>query len=1462
MFKHGLVALILVVLSTAQLTGGSGAAAAGFGIGDTVEVFNTASSGLVVRGPSPCDLQTGGKFDGATGTVIDGPVFCSNFNRWRVQWSDGLVGWSAENWLRKTQTPPVARLTMTSGGQSAQENQILNLVVLSGGVVTVSFSAANSFDPDGAISAYSWKINGSQKSTSQTFNFPLVAGTHQIFLTVTDNQGLTGSVGASVVVATQAPPLLSAPTLSSPFSGQTGVSNTPLFAWTAVSGANKYWLTVATSAGTLPTDPNASSCPGCSVSANVSATSYTHSSALAHNTTYYWQVQSFNDSVSPVQQGQYSAQRSFTTGAVALPNLVPFGLSAPSSAKPGETISLGWTVRNDGSSSAPSSSNTIRLVGQGVDLVLFSHSNSSLSTNGTTHQHNASGTLPADLSPGSYQIIVEVDSGDQVSESDETDNEVSSPLVVDSQIPVVDSLSVSSGSVSVGNSVTIFYSVSDTGGSGLKQVELWRAPDNGGSPGIWVKVDTKTASGSSSSGSFVDSLSSVGGYWYGIHAVNNAGNWAPQGTAVKVTAILDSVTLTLFVRDGSTTGPVIVGALVTGQDANGSSFNQPTNFSGYVTITGAPGTWSFTAAKSGYLIKTWSEGITSTGTNTAFLISLVVVPSAPLNLTATAGTASVFLSWNAPSSNGGATVTNYRIYRGTFSGGESLYTTISSSFTTFDNTANVSSGTTYYYKVAAVNSAGTGALSSGVNATPQVAVTVPSAPLNLTATAGTASVALSWSAPSSNGGATVTNYRIYRGTFSGGESLYTTISSAGTTFDNTANVSSGTTYYYKVAAVNSAGTGALSSGVNAKPQLAVTVPSAPQGLTATAGTTSVFLSWNAPSSNGGSAVTNYRIYRGTFSGGESFYTTISSSFTIFDNTANVGSGTTYYYKVAAVNSVGEGPLSNEASGTPVAAVTVPSAPLNPTASSANTLFEYYMACRGSSQPPLSARGGMYEAFGLGNATAYVGSSSQNTALLESLKKQGACPETAEGLSPIQTYTVMFVSQGKGEIVDPAGQLIAQNRYVGGSIVTLEANPEQGYVFSHWSGDLKGSKNPGIVTINSNLTGIAVFVPKSMDDVIQYANLADWELRELGRLVTLLSIGQRTREMSEEKLHLLDVAEALGARIENSDSWLNYNFVTGKTKRDYISDVASDMIIGATVHSLCLPLFALLGLPGALCEGVIFVVEAIPLVIPVVAEKMELGDLGTVRLHTPGESEITIDYSKGSGQVFIRVDVFDSSPGRIVAILPVVDVSRTLSGVQQLAPRWDAAKIVFPAVDVMTVQIQSPVELRVVDEGGLITGIVNGEIKRQILGSSYFDETVTIISNRQETGSAAYNITVVGETDGEYGIVIRRRSRLGAEILEMTNLDILAGTVHEYNLGAPASDSRHGQIILRIDHDGDGTFDEERVMSLNPIEPDGQPIWLWIVVAAFVSALASIVISVGLARRVRRDPLPDAVDETG
>jgi subtilase family serine protease len=283
------------------------------------------------------------------------------------------------------------------------------------------------------------------------------------------------------------------------------------------------------------------------------------------------------------------------------------------------------------------------------------------------------------------------------------------------------------------------------------------------------------------------------------------------------------------------------------------------------------------------------------------------VPTAPTNLVATGSNARVALSWSAPSSNGGSSVTGYKVYRGTTSGSEALLTSVGTT-TSYSDTA-VTNGTTYYYEVSAVNGVGEGAKSAEASATPAT-VTVPGAPTNLAATGSNARVALSWSAPSSNGGSSVTGYKVYRGTTSGTETLLTSVGTT-TSYSDTA-VTNGTTYYYEVSAVNGVGEGAKSAEASATP---ATTPGAPQGLTARQATSKgVTLTWSAPASNGGAAITGYKLNRSTRSGRETSYVTVSCTTSTCSYTdTGTNSRTTYYYNVAATNRVGTGPVSNQAS---------------------------------------------------------------------------------------------------------------------------------------------------------------------------------------------------------------------------------------------------------------------------------------------------------------------------------------------------------------------------------------------------------------------------------------------------------------------------------------------------------------------------------------------------------------------
>jgi titin len=115
-------------------------------------------------------------------------------------------------------------------------------------------------------------------------------------------------------------------------------------------------------------------------------------------------------------------------------------------------------------------------------------------------------------------------------------------------------------------------------------------------------------------------------------------------------------------------------------------------------------------------------------------------PGAPTSLVATAGNASASIAFTAPTSNGGATITNYEYStdNGTtwkaFSPVDAttpVVITIRS-----DAATGLVNGTIYNVKLRAVNTAGTGTASTAVSVTPR---TTPGAPTSLVATAGNAS---------------------------------------------------------------------------------------------------------------------------------------------------------------------------------------------------------------------------------------------------------------------------------------------------------------------------------------------------------------------------------------------------------------------------------------------------------------------------------------------------------------------------------------------------------------------------------------------------------------------------------------------------------------------------------------------------------------------------------------------------
>jgi hypothetical protein len=146
-------------------------------------------------------------------------------------------------------------------------------------------------------------------------------------------------------------------------------------------------------------------------------------------------------------------------------------------------------------------------------------------------------------------------------------------------------------------------------------------------------------------------------------------------------------------------------------------------------------------------------------------------------------------------------------------------------------------------------------------------------------------------------------------------------------------MTNGSKTYFTVEAVSAVGASPASAEISVTPEA---VPSAPQGLEATAGQEQVDLSWTAPTSSGGSAISGYDVFEGTTAGGEP-PTPVATGVTSTSTTINsLNAGTTYYFTVEAINSDGASFASSEASATPTILLSAPDAPSALVAMGGNT----------------------------------------------------------------------------------------------------------------------------------------------------------------------------------------------------------------------------------------------------------------------------------------------------------------------------------------------------------------------------------------------------------------------------------------------------------------------------------------------------------------------------------------------
>ncbi|MDE2806747.1 MAG: fibronectin type III domain-containing protein [Gemmatimonadota bacterium] len=283
---------------------------------------------------------------------------------------------------------------------------------------------------------------------------------------------------------------------------------------------------------------------------------------------------------------------------------------------------------------------------------------------------------------------------------------------------------------------------------------------------------------------------------------------------------------------------------------------------------------------------------------------------APTGLTAKEiGTSRIDLVWNAPRYTGGVSIIGYRVEASDDEGAtwNIIRRNTNSTATTFSD-VNLQPATTRHYRVAAINLAGPGAWSNTARATTDA--TLPGVPRRLSAEAvGTSQITLSWQAPSDDGGARVTGYRIEVSADGGGswEDLVGNTRTTATVYTHS-GLAPASTRHYRVSAVNRVGVGNASRVAGSTTD--ATVPDAPTGLVANDVTpTQIDLFWIAPAYNGGARITGYRIEVSEDAAvWADLVTNTESTVTAFSHTGLLP-GSTRHYRVSAMNRAGTGAAS-------------------------------------------------------------------------------------------------------------------------------------------------------------------------------------------------------------------------------------------------------------------------------------------------------------------------------------------------------------------------------------------------------------------------------------------------------------------------------------------------------------------------------------------------------------------------
>lgn len=277
-------------------------------------------------------------------------------------------------------------------------------------------------------------------------------------------------------------------------------------------------------------------------------------------------------------------------------------------------------------------------------------------------------------------------------------------------------------------------------------------------------------------------------------------------------------------------------------------------------------------------------------------------PGAPVITSSTQGVSSLSIAFTAPVFNGGLLISRYEYAVSINNSNWTAWATAASGTNPPTSPVTISgltNGQAYYVKLRAVNGLGFGPDSNtwSTTTTPR---TTPDAPTLNSVTRGYRQLTANFSAPAFNGGSAITDYEYS----TNGGSTWASMGQSGTTAYVITGLADFTEYNVRVRAANVAGGGAHSSTVA---QYTAGLPGTVTGVSGTSNaSTQSVVSWTAPDANG-TPITDYIIEYSTSSTFASSVTafTDGTSAAVSATVTGLSNGTTYYFRVKAVNAVGQ-----------------------------------------------------------------------------------------------------------------------------------------------------------------------------------------------------------------------------------------------------------------------------------------------------------------------------------------------------------------------------------------------------------------------------------------------------------------------------------------------------------------------------------------------------------------------------